>query len=173
MFPLKHCLCVCIFWWFGSSPCAPALQLQLCHSHLVKEEYYIAPPSGCKRHNGTYIKTCTAEVFLPTNDFLHLSITTCEVFKTVSSTPFISLEPKPTPIARPPVRFPPSKPAPSGSVPAKLNAAAVYLNKTAPHGPVIIHRPSSTSGPLLTKRRLTTPLLHEQPPYIIIYVNNL
>ena len=88
MFPLKHCFCVCIFWWFGSSPCAPALQLQLCHSHLVKEEYYIAPPSGCKRHNGTYIKTCTAEVFLPTNDFLHLSITTCEVFKTVSSTTF-------------------------------------------------------------------------------------
>ena len=88
MFPLKHCLCVCIFWWFGSSPYAPALQLQLCHSHLVKEEYYIAPPSVCKRHNGTYIKTCTAEVFLPTNDFLHLSITTCEVFKTVSSTTF-------------------------------------------------------------------------------------
>ena len=82
MFPLKRCLCVCIFWWFCFSPFASTLQLQLCHSNLVKGEYYIAPPSGCKRHNNIYTKTCSAEVFLPTNDFLHLPITTYKVFKT-------------------------------------------------------------------------------------------
>ena len=90
MYPLKRFLFACTFYCFCFSRLAPALQLQLYHRHrhLVKGEYYISTPSGCKRHNSTYTKKCRTEVFLPTNDFLHLLITTCEIFKTVSSTTF-------------------------------------------------------------------------------------
>ena len=66
--PLKA-LCVCmhiLLFIFLSMLSYP--QHQFCYNNLVKDEYYFSPPSHFAKYNNTYLKSCSADVFLPNND---------------------------------------------------------------------------------------------------------
>ena len=170
MYPLKRFLFACIFYCFCFSRLA--LQLQLCHRHLVKGEYYISTrPLAAKDIIALTQKSVALKSFFQLMTFYIYPSQLVKFSKPFHQRLSISLEPKPTLTALLLSLLLRSKPAPIGSAPAKLSAAAVCHNKIASHGPLLISRLSSTFGPLLTKRALTTPLLQKQPLYIIIYVN--
>ena len=53
---------------------------------MIKGEFYIPKPSQCVRHNTTSIINCSADVYYPSDNFIKIPITTCELYKTTSET---------------------------------------------------------------------------------------
>ena len=62
------------------------LVLPICHENMIKGEFYIPRPLQCVRHNTTSIINCSADVYYPSDNFIKIPITTCELYKTTSET---------------------------------------------------------------------------------------
>ena len=62
------------------------LVLPICHENMIKEEFYTPKPLQCVRHNTTSIINCSADVYYPSDNFIKIPITTCELYKTTSET---------------------------------------------------------------------------------------
>ena len=62
------------------------LVLPICHENMIKREFYIPKPLQCVRHNTTSIINCSADVYYPSDNFIKIPITTCELYKTTSET---------------------------------------------------------------------------------------
>ena len=139
MYPLKRFLFACIFYCFCFSRLA--LQLQLCHRHLVKGEYYISTrPLAAKDIIALTQKSVALKSFFQLMTFYIYPSQLVKFSKPFHQRLSISLEPKPTLTALLLSLLLRSKPAPIGSAPAKLSAAPVCHNKIASHGPLLISR---------------------------------
>ena len=62
------------------------LVLPICHENMIKGEFCIPKPLQCVRHNTTSIINCSADVYYPSDNFIKIPITTCELYKTTSET---------------------------------------------------------------------------------------
>ena len=62
------------------------LVLPICLQNMIKGEFYIPKPLQCVRHNTTSIINCSADVYYPSDNFIKISIITCELYKTTSET---------------------------------------------------------------------------------------
>ena len=62
------------------------LVLPICHESMIKGEFYIPKTLQCVRHNTTSIINCSADVYYPSDNFIKILITTCELYKTTSET---------------------------------------------------------------------------------------
>ena len=83
LFGVLYLLSICVKFSHPTS-----LQLSLCRDSLVKNDFFIPPPQPCVEHNTTFMETCHADVFIPSQAFQKVTIYTCEILKTTVSTTF-------------------------------------------------------------------------------------
>ena len=76
------------------SAVAYQFSVPLCHTNMFKNEFFIPQPEKCFKHNSFRVHTCRAAVYYPSKHVLQLPITTCEMYKTTSSTTFYFFGPK-------------------------------------------------------------------------------
>ena len=70
------------------SAVAYQFSVPLCHTNMFKNEFFKPQPEKCIKHNLFRVYTCRAAVYYPSKHVLQLPITTCEMYKTTSSTTF-------------------------------------------------------------------------------------
>ena len=74
--------------FYSLSAVAYQFSVPLCHTKMFKNEFFIPQPEKCIKHNSFRVHTCRAAVYYPSKHVLQLPITTCEMYKTTSSTTF-------------------------------------------------------------------------------------
>ena len=63
-----------------------SLVLPACHENMIKGEFYIPKPLQFVRHNTASLMNCSADVYYPSDNFIKIPITTCELYETTSET---------------------------------------------------------------------------------------
>ena len=79
--------CQCLA-FYSLSAVAYQFSVPLCHTNMFKNEFFIPQPEKCIKHNSFRVHTCRAAVYYPSKHVLQIPITTCEMYKTTSSTTF-------------------------------------------------------------------------------------
>ena len=74
--------------FYSLSAVAYQFSVPLCHTNMFKNEFFIPQPEKCIKHNSFRVHTCRAAVYYPSKHVFQLPITTCEMYKTTSSTTF-------------------------------------------------------------------------------------
>ena len=70
------------------STVAHQFSVPLCHTNMFKNEFFIPQPEKQIKHSSFRIHACRTAVYYPSKQVLQLRITTCETYKTTSSTTF-------------------------------------------------------------------------------------